>query len=144
MDYRNFSKSKYWANVLGGVMCYVMAAYEIYYGITNHTNLYGALVFLFLALNCTFRVFSYYKLKRIKNSVEDESLITRAERRQNIIITLFSNATAIICLLAFVALTIARKGSTALILFLVACAICFCLILAQTIRNLRRFDRLNK
>lgn len=142
MDYSNFTKSKMAANVIGAVIGYVMFAYVLRDCIMGHDSTAQALVFLFIAVNCTFRIFSYRKLERIRNSADDESVVARAEKRQSIIITLFSTATAILGLLAFIAIAVAGKRPVALILVFAACAICLCVTLAQSIRNLRRFDSL--
>ena len=142
MDYSSFSKPKMWANVVGGVICYVMFAYELYACLEQNTNALGSILFLFLALNCTFRVFSYVKLSRMKKRFEDEKQIIKAGHRQSIIITIFSNATCMLCLLVFLIRSIAIKGPKALDIFFALCIIFFGLILFRTIQNLKRFDRL--
>lgn len=142
MDYRTFSKPKLWANVAGGVVCYIMFAYELYACIMNDSSITSSLLFLLLAVNCTFRVFSYAKLNNIKKSTVNDSQFVKAERRQSIIINIFSNATAVLCLLVFMIHNITIKGSVAFDAFLGICAICFSVILVQSIQNLKRFDRL--
>ena len=142
MDYRTFSKPKLWANVAGGVVCYIMFAYELYACIMNDSSITSSLLFLLLAVNCTFRVFSYAKLNNIKKSTANDSQFVKAERRQRIIINIFSNATAVLCLLVFMIRNITIKGSVALDAFMGICAICFSVILIQSIQNLKRFDRL--
>ena len=141
MDYNSFTKPKMWANVVGGVLCYVMFAYELYACLEHDTNAMSAILFLFLAINCTFRVFSYVKLDRMKKGMDDEIQIIRAERRQGMIITIFSNATWTLCMLVYLIHSLVVKGPKALDLFLAFCVICFGVILYQTIQNLRRFDR---
>ena len=74
--------------------------------------------------------------------MDDESQIIRAERRQGIIITIFSNATGMLCLLVYLIHSILIKGPKALDIFCAFCAICFGVILVQSIQNLKRFDRL--
>lgn len=143
MDYSTFSKPKMWANVAGGIICYLMFAYELYARIMNDSSIISSLLFLFLAVNCTFRVFSYAKLNRIKKSLANDSQFVKAERRQSILINIFSNATAVLGLLAFLIHYILIKGSSvAFDAFLGICAICFTVILVQSVQNLKRFDRL--
>lgn len=142
MDYSTFSKPKMWANVVGGIVCYVMFAYELYVCLEQNSNAVSSIVFLFIALNCTFRVFSYFKLNRMKKRMDDESQIIRAERRQGIIITIFSNATGMLCLLVYLIHSVHIKDPMALDIFCAFCAICFGVILVQSIQNLKRFDRL--
>ena len=131
-----------WANVAGGIICYIMFAYELSSRLINDSSIISSLLFLFLAVNCTFRVFSYVKLNNIKKSTANDSQFVKAERRQSIIVTIFSNATAVLCFLVFLIRSIIIKGPVAFDAFLGLCAICFSVILVQTIQNLNRFDRL--
>ena len=143
MDFRTFSKPKMWANVAGGIICFIMFAYELYSRLINDSSIISSLLFLFLAVNCTFRVFSYAKLNSIKKRMANDSQFVKEERRQSIIINIFSNATAVLCLLVFLIHHITIKGtSVAFDAFLGICAICFSVILVQSIQNLKRFDRL--
>jgi hypothetical protein len=141
MDYYTYSKPKLWANVISGVLLYVLFAYELHSRLTGHSKGIGYLLFLILAVNCTFRVFAYAKLKRLEKSITDERQLIHAERRQGLIITLFSNATAMLGLLVFMIHSILIKGPAALDIFFLFCAVCFGGILILTIQNLRRLDK---
>ena len=141
MDYYTYTKPKLWANVISGVLLYVLFAYELHSRLTGHSKGIGYLLFLILAVNCTFRVFAYAKLKRLEKSITDEHQLIRAERRQGLIITLFSNATALLGLLLFLIHSILIKGPAALDIFILFCACCFGGILILTIQNLRRLDK---
>lgn len=141
MDYSTFSKPKLWANVVAGVICYVMFAYELCARLEHNSRVISSFLFLFFALNCTFRVFSYVKLNRMRKRLEDESQFIKAERRQSILITIFSNATGMLCMLVFMIQSIVIKGPKALDILFAFCAVCFGVILVQTIQNLKRFDR---
>ena len=141
MDYYTYSKPKMWANVISGVLLYVLFAYELHSRLTGHSKGIGYLLFLILAVNCTFRVFAYAKLKRLEKSITDERQLIHAERRQGLIITLFSNATAMLGLLLFLIHSILINGPAALDIFFLFCAICFGGILILTIQNLRRLDK---
>ena len=141
MDYYTYTKPKMWANVIGAVLLYVLFAYELYDRLTGHYKGISYLLFLLLAVNCTFRVFAYARLKRLEKSFTDERQLIHAERRQGIIITLFSNATAILGLLLFLIHSILIKGPAALDIFFLFCAIAFGGILILTFQNLRRFDK---
>ena len=142
MDYNTFSKPKMWTNVVGGIICYLLFAYELYASLIHDSSITGSLLFLFLAVNCTFRVFSYAKLSRIKKSTDNESQFVKAERRQGIITTIYSNATAVLLFLVLLIHSIMTKGPIAFDAILGLCTICFGVILVQTIQNLNRFDRL--
>lgn len=141
MDYYSYTKPKMWANVIGAVLLYVLFAYEFYNRLTGHYKGVGYLLFLILAVNCTFRVFAYVKLRRLEKSITDERQWMKAERRQGLIITLFSNATAMLGLLLFFIHSLVIKGPTALNIFFLFCAVCFGGILIQTIQDIRRLDK---
>lgn len=141
MDYYTYTKPKMWANVIGAVLLYVLFAYEFYNRLTGHYKGVGYLLFLILAVNCTFRVFAYVKLRRLEKSITDERQWMKAERRQGLIITLFSNATAMLGLLLFFIHSLVIKGPTALNIFFLFCAVCFGGILIQTIQDIRRLDK---
>ena len=141
MDYYTYTKPKLWANVICAALLYVLSAYELHSRLTGHSKGIGYLLFLILAVNCTFRVFAYAKLKRLEKSITDEHQLIRAERRQGLIITLFSNATAMLGLLLFLIHSILIKGPAALDIFFLFCAVCFGGILVLTIQNLRRLDK---
>lgn len=141
MDYYTYTKPKLWANVICATLLYVLFAYELHSRLTGHSKGIGYLLFLILAVNCTFRVFAYAKLKRLEKSITDELQLIHAERRQGLIITLFSNATAMLGLLVFMIHSILIKGPAALDIFFLFCAVCFGGILILTIQNLRRLDK---
>ena len=141
MDYYTYTKPKLWANVICAALLYVLFAYELHSRLTGHSKGIGYLLFLILAVNCTFRVFAYAKLKRLEKSITDERQLIHAERRQGLIITLFSNATAMLGLLLFLIHSILIKGPAALDVFFLFCAVCFGGILILTIQNLRRLDK---
>lgn len=141
MDYYTYTKPKMWANVICAALLYVLFAYELHSRLTGHSKGIGYLLFLILAVNCTFRVFAYAKLKRLEKSITDERQLIHAERRQGLIITLFSNATAMLGLLVFMIHSILIKGPAALDIFFLFCAVCFGGILVLTIQNLRRLDK---
>ena len=141
MDYYTYTKPKLWANVICAALLYVLFAYELHSRLTGHSKGIGYLLFLILAVNCTFRVFAYAKLKRLEKSITDERQLIHAERRQGLIITLFSNATVMLGLLLFLIHSLLIKGPAALDVFFLFCAICFVGILILTIQNLRRLDK---
>ena len=141
MDYYTYTKPKLWANVICAALLYVLFAYELHSRLTGHSKGIGYLLFLILAVNCTFRVFAYAKLKRLEKSITDERQLIHAERRQGLIITLFSNATAMLGLLLFLIHSLLIKGPAALDVFFLFCAVCFGGILILTIQNLRRLDK---
>lgn len=140
MDY-TYAKREMWANAICALLLYFLSAYELHSRLTGHFKDISYLLFLLLAINSTFRVFAYAKLNRLEKSITDERAFVRAERRQNIIITIFSNATALLVLLIFLIHSLVIKGPVALDIFILLCAIAFGGILNLTFQNLRRIDK---
>ena len=140
MDY-TYTKTKMWANVICALLLYFLSAYELHSRLTGHYKGISYLLFLLLAVNATFRVFAYAKLNRLEKSITDERRFIRAERRQNLVITMVSQATALLVLLIFLIHSILIKGQAALDIFFLFCAVCFGGILILTIQNLRRLDK---
>lgn len=140
MDY-TYAKPKMWANAICAMLLYFLSAYELHSRLTGHFKDISYLLFLLLAINSTFRVFAYAKLNRLEKSITDKRAFVRAERRQNIIITIFSNATALLVLLIFLIHSLVIKGPVALDIFILLCAIAFGGILILTFQNLRRIDK---
>ena len=118
-----------------------MVAYPFYTGNTVHVSSGAAILFLLLAINCAFRIYSYLKLIRIRKRVTSETEIVRAERRQNLIISIFSNATAILGLMFFFIQALVAHINLVYTIGLAVCILCFAGILILSIRNLRRFDQ---
>ena len=139
MDYSSFDKTKLWLNIVGCVCCLFMAAYLLISRVAR-SDVSGAMLFLVFAINCAFRIYSYYKLERARKTATSETEMVRTERRQGLIIGIFSNATAIALMLLLVIEGILRNSRAVVILSAVF-ALCFAGILVQSIRNLKRFDR---
>lgn len=142
MDYSTFDKPKLWLNIAGCIFCCAMAAYLLFEGEAGHRDYFGTLLFLIFAVNCLFRIFSYFKLDRLRKSASGEEEIVRAERRQGLVISILSNA----MFLLFILLLLIRSITKPLpVGFSIFCAAIVCIIawtLVLSIRNLRRFDRL--
>ncbi len=142
MDYSSFSKTKLWMNIVCGVICYSLFVSELYSGIHGHSKYTGCLVFLYLAANCTFRVFSWGKLNGKKKGGVDEESFLKEEHRQGMRISIFSSATAVPVMLVFVVDSIIRNTSPLYTAFLVLCTVCFAVLSILNIRSLRQFNRL--
>lgn len=139
MDYNSFSKPKMVANVVGAVICYILFAYELHGRIQDHSSITSSLLFLYFAVNCTFRVISFARLKRKKKSLTDEKALLKAEHRQGLVLNIFNNATAALLLLIFMIHAITLK-ETWLTVFCAASVIAFTAILVMNILNLRKRD----
>ena len=140
MDPFSYEKPRLWLNIVCMAIFLWMVAYPFRTGNTVHLSSGAALLFLLLAINCAFRIYSYLKLIRIRKRATSETEIVRAERRQSLIISIFSNATAILGLLFFFIKALATHSHLAFTIFVAVCLLCFVGILILTIKNLRRFD----
>ena len=141
MDSSSSYKPRLWLNILCMALFLWMVAYPFYTGNTVHVSSGAAILFLLLAINCAFRIYSYLKLIRIRKRATSETEIVRAERRQDIIISIFSNAIAILGLLFFFVQALAAHMNLVYTIILAVCILCFAGILILSIRNLRRFDQ---
>lgn len=130
------SNLKIVANAVGGTICYIL----FYTWQKNHT-LISSLQFLFLAVNCTFRRFSYLKLIRMKKNVTDKYQYFKARYRQDIIMTIVSTATAMLFLLLLLVHSITQKDHSIPIILFALFTVCFGVFVVLTIQNLRHFDK---
>ena len=144
MDDSKFEKIRLWGNIVIAAMCYFMFTYLLYESITKHQNILGAILFLVLASNCTYRIRAYYKLERKRKSAFSEKEVARAVRRQGIASSIFSNATAgfYMLLLTVVFLLSGLKDRAVFTGICAVLALCFIGLLLVSIRNLKRFDKL--
>lgn len=100
------------------------------------------LLFGIFAVNSLFRVYSYFKLDRIRKSVPDEKELVRAERRQGLVISIFSNAMFLLFLLLLLIVSITKPLPVVFIIFCAAVLLCMIWTLVLSVRNLKKFDRL--
>lgn len=141
MNYYSFNKTTLWLNIVGALVSYVLFAVELYTSAAQHTSYTSSLVFIFLAVNCTFRIFSWYRINRKKKSGLSEEALAKEERRQGMIDSIFSNATGVLVMLALTVHFIIRNTPVAFIVFCAVCTLCFVGILVLSIQNLKRIDR---
>ena len=142
MDYTSFDKPKLWLNIAVFVLCCVMVGYLCFEGEDGRQDLFGMLLFGIFAVNSLFRVYSYFKLDRIRKSATDEKELVRAERRQGLIISIFSNAMFLLLLLLFLIISITKSLSVGFIIFCVAILLFMSWTLVLSVRNLKKFDKL--
>lgn len=142
MDYTSFDKPKLWLNIAVFVLCCVMVGYLCFEGEDGRQDLFGMLLFGIFAVNSLFRVYSYFKLDRIRKSAPDEKELVRAERRQGLIISIFSNAMFLLLLLLFLIISITKSLSVGFIIFCVAILLFMSWTLVLSVRNLKKFDKL--
>ena len=143
MDKSKFDKIKLWGSIIVAVLCYFMFACLSYESITDHKVFIVALLFLVFAINCTYRIRAHYKLERKRKSAFSEKEVAKAERRQGIASSVFTNATAGFYILLMTVVFLLRGVKDKYILTICAVtAVCFIGLLLISIRNLKRFDKL--
>ena len=142
MDYTSFDKPKLWLNIAVFVLCCVMVGFLCFEGEDGRQDLFGMLLFGIFAVNSLFRVYSYFKLDRIRKSAADEKELVRAERRQGLVISIFSNAMFLLLLLLFLIMSITKSLSVGFFIFCAAILLFMSWTLVLSVRNLKKFDRL--
>lgn len=140
MDESFFKKINLWGSIVIGALCLFMSVYLV----TTRSSFFGIFLFLIIAINCTRRVFSYYKIERMRKDTFSEKEIALAERRSRIVNSIFSNATIGFYLLLMAVLFLLRSQKDMFYLSALCAVLAFCFIalFAINLRNLKRFDRL--
>ena len=138
---KHYDRIRLGLDIIVLAICLWMASDPFRTGHSVHVNLATAALFLALAINCAYRIYTYFKMARIRENAATEEEIVRAERRQGLIVSIFSNAMAILVLLVFFAQALFTHFNLAFTIVLAVCALCFGGILVLSIRNLKRFDR---
>ena len=97
-----------------------------------------------IAANCTNRIRSYFKIRRMRKNAFSEKEVAKAERRSGIVNSIFSNATIgfYMLLMAVVFLFSGLKNRFYFMAFCALLAFCFVGLFVISLRNLKRFDRL--
>lgn len=142
MDYSSFDKPKLWLNIAVFVLCCVMVGYLCFEGRDGRRDLFGMLLFGIFAVNSLFRVYSYFKLDRIRKSAPDEKELVRAERRQGLVISIFSNAMFLLFIVLLLTESVVKPLPVGFIIFCAAVLLFMIWTLVLSVRNLRKFDRL--
>ena len=144
MDDSTFEKIKLWGSIVIAALCYGMFVFLLYENMGKRQNILGPLLFLIIAINCTYRIRAYFKIERMRKSAFSEEEVAKATRRQGIVSSIFSNATAslYLLLLTVVFLLSHVKDKNIFLGISAVLALCFIGLLLVSIRNLKRFDRL--
>jgi len=144
MDDTKFEKIRLWGSIVIAVLCYGMFVYLLFGSTSKHQNIFGPLLFLVIAINNTYRIRAHYKIERMRKDTFSEEEVAKAARRQGIVSSIFSNATAgsYLLLLTVVFLFSHIKDKYIYTGISAVLALCFIGLLVFSIRNLKRFDRL--
>ncbi len=144
MDESKFEKIRLLVSIVIATFCYGMFFYLLYGCMTRHQNILGPLLFLVIAINNTYRIRAHYKIERMRKSDLSEEEVAKAERRQGVVSSIVSNASAgsYLLFLTFVFLFSHLKDKYIFTGISALLALCFIVLLVLGIRNLKRFDRL--
>lgn len=144
MDDSKFEKIRLLVSIVIATFCYGMFFYLLYGSLTRHQNILGPLLFLVIAINNTYRIRAHYKIERMRKDTFSEEEVAKAARRQGIVSSIFSNATAGSYLLLLTAVFLFSHLKDKYIYTGLSAVLAFCFIglLVFSIRNLKRFDRL--
>ena len=137
----NFDKTTLWRSIAGVVCCCAFILYLLY-GRRFHGNEYLLIMaFSLIALVNLFRIFLCLKFERIRKNASSEAEIVRVERRQDLIVSIFTNAEYFLFIL-LIAIFAIRESIPAYVTIPLALAALLCILpLYESLRNLRRFDR---
>ena len=137
----NFDKTMLWRNMAGFVFCCAFILYLLFDRDFHGNEYILVLAFSLIALAYLFRIFLCLKFEIIRKDASSEEELLRVERRQDLIVSIFTNAKyfLFILLIAFFAIL---ESIPAYVTIPLALAALLCILpLYESIRNLRRFDR---
>ena len=137
----NFDKTMLWRSIAGFVFCCAFILYLLF-GRDFHGNEYIlVLAFSLIALAYLFRIFLCLKFEKIRKDASSEEELLRVERRQDLIVSIFTNAKYFLFIL-LIAIFAILESIPAYVTIPLALAALLCILpLYESIRNLRRFDR---
>ena len=99
------------------------------------------MLFAIIAVFALFRIFLCLKFERIQKNASSEAEIVRVERRQDLIVSILTNAEYFLGIL-LIAIFAILESIPAYVTIPLALAALLCILpLCESIRNLRRFDR---
>ena len=137
----NFDKTTLWRSIAGFVCCCAFILYLLF-GRDFHGNEYIlVLAFSLIALAYLFRIFLCLKFEKIRKDASSDEELLRVERRQDLIVSIFTNAKYFLFIL-LIAIFAILESTPAYVTIPLAIAALLCILpLYESIRNLRRFDR---
>ena len=136
-----FDKTNLWRHIAGFVCCCAFILYLLYNRSFHGNDYILILAFSFIAVVNLVRIFLSLKFERIRKNASDEAEIARAERRQGLIVSIFTNAEYFLAIL-MIAIFGIRESFPAYVTIPLSLAAILCILpLYESIRNLRRFDR---
>ena len=141
MNHSLSDKTMLWRSIAGFVCCCAFILYLLF-GRDFHGNEYIlVLAFSLIALAYLFRIFLCLKFEKIRKDASSDEELLRVERRQDLIVSIFTNAKYFLFIL-LIAIFAILESIPAYVTIPLALAALLCILpLYESIRNLRRFDR---
>ena len=141
MNHSLSDKTMLWRSIAGFVCCCAFILYLLF-GRDFHGNEYIlVLAFSLIALAYLFRIFLCLKFEKIRKDASSDEELLRVERRQDLIVSIFTNAKYFLFILLSAIFAI-LESIPAYVTIPRALATLLCILpLYESIRNLRRFDR---
>ena len=137
----NFDKTMLWRSIAGFVFCCAFILYLLFDRDFHGNEYILVLAFSLIALAYLFRIFLCLKFEKIRKDASSEEELLRVERRQDLIVSIFTNAKYFLFILS-IAIFAIRESIPAYVTIPLALAALLCILpLYESIRNLRRFDR---
>lgn len=136
-----FDKTNLWRHIAGFVCCCAFILYLLYNRSFHGNDYTWVVLFAIIAVFALFRIFLCLKFERIRKKASSEAEIVRVERRQDIIVSILTNAEYFLGIL-LIAIFAILESIPAYVTIPLALAALLCILpLCESIRNLRRFDR---
>ena len=137
----NFDKTMLWRSIAGFVFCCAFILYLLFDRDFHGNEYILVLAFSLIALAYLFRIFLCLKFEIIRKDASSEEELLRVERRQDLIVSIFTNAKYFLFIL-LIAIFAILESIPAYVTIPLALAALLCILpLYESIRNLRRFDR---
>ena len=137
----NFDKTMLWRSIAGFVFCCAFILYLLFDRDFHGNEYILVLAFSLIALAYLFRIFLCLKFEKIRKDASSEEELLRVERRQDLIVSIFTNAKYFLFIL-LIAIFAILESIPAYVTIPLAIAALLCILpLYESIRNLRRFDR---
>ncbi|MBQ1753579.1 MAG: hypothetical protein II002_01430 [Bacteroidales bacterium] len=137
----NFDKTMLWRSIAGFVFCCAFILYLLFDRDFHGNEYILVLAFSLIALAYLFRIFLCLKFEKIRKDASSEEELLRVERRQDLIVSIFTNAKYFLFIL-LIAIFAILESIPAYVTIPLALAALLCILpLYESIRNLRRFDR---
>ena len=137
----NFDKTMLWRSIAGFVFCCAFILYLLFDRDFHGNDYTWVVLFAIIAVFALFRIFLCLKFERIRKNASSEAEIVRVERRQDLIVSILTNAEYFLGILLIAIFAILESIPAYVTIPLSIAALLCILPLYESIRNLRRFEQ---